>query len=264
MMNRILIASILTACSISSYAAETQAADTVFKQAEQLYTSKNYSAAFQEMQRLSQTGNAQATYNLGYMSQMGEGTPRDMKKAVSYYQTASDKGFAKASLTLAHAYRDGSLGLVKNTEEYKKFLKKALEQGSDDAVVETATMLFSQNNLNADKAGLQILMPLVQKNYYPAVQVKAYYDMSLGVKNKNPLMLNQGIQALQSIAQKGYAPAAMALATMMANGDVIPQNLPEAQKVFTELAKQNVPNAQESLNHVNQLIEAKQKTDSKK
>ncbi len=87
---------------------------------------------------------------------------------------------------------------------------------------------------------------MIRKGNYPAIQVKALYDISQGVENKNPLMKRQGIEALQTIAQKGYAPASMALATMMANGNIIPQNLPQAKQI-TELAKQNVPNARESL-----------------
>ena len=67
-------------------------------------------------------------------------------------------------------------------------------------------------------------------------------------------MKRQGIEALQTIAQKGYAPASMALATMMANGNIIPQNLPQAKQIFTELAKQNVPNARESLASVEKLL----------
>ena len=42
----------------------------------------------------------------------------------------------------------------------------------------------------------------------------------------------------------------------MANGDVIEQNLPEAQKIFSSLAAQNIPNAKESLAKVEQAIAA--------
>lgn len=51
----------------------------------------------------------------------------------------------------------------------------------------------------------------------------------------------------------------MALATMMANGNIIPQNLPQAKKIFIELANQNVPNAKESLASVDKIIAEKSK-----
>ena len=47
---------------------------------------------------------------------------------------------------------------------------------------------------------------------------------------------------------------------MLTNGNIIDQNLPEAQKIFSELAKNNVPKAKESLDVVNKLIAEKGKT----
>ncbi|MGE8542656.1 MAG: sel1 repeat family protein, partial [Acinetobacter sp.] len=46
----------------------------------------------------------------------------------------------------------------------------------------------------------------------------------------------------------------MAVGNMFTNGNIIPQNLPEAQKIFTALAKENVPQAKESLATVNKMI----------
>lgn len=261
-MKKLLIASLITLSSASIFAADstTTAAKTdVFKQAEQLYAAKNYSAAFQEMQRLAQTGNAQAIYNLGYMTQMGQGTAKDSSKALKYYEDASNKGYAQASYTLAQIYETGELGVAKDSNKFSQYIQKASAQGSDDATVKIATILFAQKKPQSHQIALQKLAPLIRKSNYPATQVKALYDISQGVENKNPLMKRQGIEALQSIAQKGYAPASMALATMMANGNIIPQNLPEAKKIFTELANQNVPNAKESLASVDKIIAEKSK-----
>ncbi|WP_111856194.1 tetratricopeptide repeat protein [Acinetobacter oleivorans] len=261
-MKKLLIASLITLSSASIFAADstTTAAKTdVFKQAEQLYAAKNYSAAFQEMQRLAQTGNAQAIYNLGYMTQMGQGTAKDSSKALKYYEDASNKGYAQASYTLAQIYETGELGVAKDSNKFSQYIQKASAQGSDDATVKIATILFAQKKPQSHQIALQKLAPLIRKGNYPATQVKALYDISQGVENKNPLMKRQGIEALQSIAQKGYAPASMALATMMANGNIIPQNLPEAKKIFTELANQNVPNAKESLASVDKIIAEKNK-----
>lgn len=52
----------------------------------------------------------------------------------------------------------------------------------------------------------------------------------------------------------------MAVGNMLTNGNIIDQNLPEAQKIFSELAKNNVPKAKESLDVVNKLIAEKGKT----
>lgn len=261
-MKKLLIASLIAISSSSIFAADTTtsaAKNDVFKQAEQLYAAKNYPAAFQEVQRLAQTGNAQAIYNLGYMTQMGQGTAKDNAKALKYYEDASNKGYAQASYTLAQIYETGELGVAKDSNKFSQYIQKAAAQGSDDATVKIATILFAQKKPQSHQIALQKLAPLIRKGNYPAIQVKALYDISQWVENKNPLMKRQGIEALQTIAQKGYAPASMALATMMANGNIIPQNLPQAKQIFTELAKQNVPNARESLASVEKIIAEKNK-----
>jgi TPR repeat protein len=43
------------------------------------------------MDRLAKTGNAQAIYNQGFMSELGQGTAQDSKKALAAYQEASIK-----------------------------------------------------------------------------------------------------------------------------------------------------------------------------
>ena len=46
----------------------------------------------------------------------------------------------------------------------------------------------------------------------------------------------------------------MAVGNMFANGNIVPQNLPEAKKIFTALAKENVPQAKASLATVDKMI----------
>jgi len=144
-MKKLLIASLITLSSASIFAADntTTAAKTdAFKQAEQLYAAKNYPAAFQEMQRLAQTGNAQAIYNLGYMTQTGQGTAKDSSKALKYYEDASSKGYAQASYTLAQIYETGELGVAKDSNKFSQYIQKASAQGSDDATVKIATIFI--------------------------------------------------------------------------------------------------------------------------
>ena len=258
-MKKLLIASLILATSHSIFAADnkTTAKPDAFAKATQLYEAKNYPAAFQEMQRLAESGNAQAIYNLGYMTQTGQGTVKDEKKAVQYYQDASNKGFAKASYTLAQAYHLGHLGISKNTQKYKEYLDKASNQGSEEAIVETAKILFEQGKPEYDQIAVQKLLPLLRKDYYPAKHLKTIYDLSLGVKNKNPIMQQQAIESIKDLAKRGYAPSLMLLANMLANGYVIDQNLEEAKHIFSRLAQLNHPNAKDSLAQVEAAIAAK-------
>lgn len=257
-MKKLLIASLIAITCNSVFAAEKGNADVIFSKANQLYEAKNYTAAFQEIQRIAASGNAQAIYNLGSMTQQGLGTAKDEKKAFEYFQDASNKGFGKASYELAQIYQHGknSIGINKDTQKYKTYLDKAAKQGSEEASVEIATLLFAQGKPEYDQLAMQQLRPLIKKNYYPAIHLKALYDLSIGVKNKNPIMQQNAVSSIRSLATKGYIPSLMALGNMLANGNIVNQNLPEAKKIFTELATQNVPNAKESLAKVEQAIAA--------
>ena len=59
---------------------------------------------------------------------------------------------------------------------------------------------------------------------------------------------------MQDLAQSGYIPALMAVGNMFTNGKIVPQNLVEAKKIFSALAKENVPQAKESLAVVDKMI----------
>ena len=68
--------------------------------------------------------NAQAIYNLGYMTQMGQGTPKDNAKALKYYEDASNKGYAQASYRLAQIYETGELGVAKDSNKFSQYVQK--------------------------------------------------------------------------------------------------------------------------------------------
>ena len=255
-MKKILLATLLSISCVSAFAADAPKSnvDPAFAKAQQLIQAKNFPAAYQELDRLAKTGNAQALYNLGYLTQTGQGTTKDDAKALKYYQDASAKGYPVASYVLAQSYAVGQLGLAKDPKKVREYLEKSSSQGFDDATVELAVLLFSEGTPASDKLGLQKIDPLVKKNFAPAIHAKALYDITDGVKKKNATIVNQGLTAIQNLAKKGYIPALMAVGNMMVNGNIVDQNLPEAQKIFAELAKNNVPKAKESLDVVNKLI----------
>lgn len=55
----------------------------------------------------------------------------------------------------------------------------------------------------------------------------------------------------------------MAVGNMFANGKIVPQNLPEAQKIFSALAKENIPQAKESLAVVDKMMAEQAKAPAK-
>jgi len=253
-MKKILLTSLIAVTSTFSMAAPSSDKNPAFEQIEQLIKANDYTTAYQQLQKLAQEGNPQALYNLGYLTQVGKGVTKNEQQALKYYQQASEKGYVVADYVLANNYVTGGLGLPKDEKKAREYLEKASNAGFDDATVQLAVALFSENKPASDQQALKRLDPLIKKNSMPAIHTKALYDISTGIKNKQENKVNQGLQSIQNLAKKGYIPALMAVGNMLANGTIVQQNLPEAQKIFSALAQQNVPRAKESLDTVNKMM----------
>lgn len=252
-MKKILCVALLALANSVSFAA-TPAVDPAFGKIQELVKAKDFNSAYKELETLSKAGNAQATYNLAYLTQAGQGTKQDSKKAVQLYEQAGAKGYPLANYVLAQNYATGGLGLTKNETKSREFLEKAANQGFDDAIVELAVILFSEGKDASDKLALAKLDPLIKKGSYPATHARALYDISSGFKTKSEAPIKKGLASIQDLGKKGYIPALMAIANMFVNGNIVPQNLPEAKKIFSTLAEQDVPQAKQGLEVVNKLI----------
>lgn len=268
-MKKIILASLVALSSSLTLAegatsSKEQKIAPEFAQIDALMKANNMQGAYQELDKLAKTGNPQAIYNLGYLTQIGQGTAKDEKKAVKLYKEAAKKGYPVANYVLGKNYMVGSLGLKQDTAKAKQYLEKASNQGFADATIDLAVLLFAEAKPASDQLALQKLDPLIKKNNYQAIHAKALYDISLGFKNRNEAPIKQGLQSIQDLAQKGYIPALMAVGNMFTNGKIVPQNLPEAKKIFSILAKENVPQAKESLAVVNKLIAQQAKKPAKK
>ena len=254
-MKKIILASII-ALSSNFALAETAkpSIDPAFAKIETMVKAKDMKGAYQELDKLAKTGNPQAIYNLGYLTQTGQGTAKDEKKAIKLYEESANKGYPVANYVLGKNYMAGTLGLKQDLNKAKQYLEKASKQGFDDATVDLAVLLFAEGTPASDKLALQKLDPLIKKDNYQAIHAKALYDISLGFKTKNEASIKQGLKGMQDLAQNGYIPALMAVGNMFTNGKIVPQNLVEAKKIFSALAKENVPQAKESLAVVDKMI----------
>ncbi len=263
-MKKLLLAGLI-ALSSQFAAAETntQSIDPEFAKIESMVKANNMTGAYQALDKLAKQGNAQAMYNLAYLTQSGQGTAKNEKKAVELYKQSADKGYPVANYVLGKNYITGSLGLPTDINKAKQYLNKASSQGFDDATIDLAVLLFSENKPESNKEGLAKLDPLIKKGNYQAIHAKALYDISLGFKNKDEKLVQAGLTSIQDLAKKGYIPALMAVGNMFVNGNIIPQNLPEAKKIFAALAKENIPQAKESLAVVDKLMAEQAKGTSK-
>ncbi|ANF82403.1 hypothetical protein A3K93_09480 [Acinetobacter sp. NCu2D-2] len=257
-MKKILLAALVAVSTQFTFAntapASTQKVDPEFAKIEQLVNQKNFKGAYNALSALANKGNAQAIYNLGYLTQTGQGTKKDEKRAIQLYQQASDKGYPIASYVLGKNYAAGTLGLTQDINKAKQLFDKASKNGLMDASIDYAVLMFSENKPESDKKGLERLAPLIKAGNQQAIHAKALYDISNGFKLKDDKPIKAGLESIQNLAKQGYIPALMAMGNMLANGKIVEQNLPEAKKIFGALAENNVPQAKESLQTVEKMI----------
>ena len=253
MMKAIILASAISLLMAINLSVAAAAAENNFALVEKSIAAQDFKTAYQELDRLAKTGDAQAIYGLASLTASGQGTNKDEKKALQLFEQAASKNYPLAHYALGHAYLSGQLGLKADSNKGKNHLEKAAAQ-YDPAAIDLALLFFSEEQPNSQQKGMKVLEPLIKKQNPQALYTKAMYDISLGMKNKNMTPLNAGISSISELAAKGYIPALMAAGNLMAGGIIVEQDLPEARKIFDALSKENVPNAKESLVEVNKMI----------
>ncbi len=117
-MKKLLIASLIAITCNSVFAAEKGNADVIFSKANQLYEAKNYTAAFQEIQRIAASGNAQAIYNLGSMTQQGLGTAKDEKRHLNTFKMPQIKDLVRRVMN-SHKYIDMVKAILESRKTHR-------------------------------------------------------------------------------------------------------------------------------------------------
>ena len=85
-----------------------------------------------EIEKLAESGDIEAQFNLGFMFDQGQGVPQNYAEAVKWYRKAADHGHVDAQYFLGTMYVQGQ-GVPQNYAEATTWLKKAAEQGLTDA-----------------------------------------------------------------------------------------------------------------------------------
>jgi len=112
---------------------------------------KDFNRALQLIRPLAEAGNPFAQWLLGDMYKNGEGLPRDMKMALSWWTKAAAKGLPDAQLSLGDSYAAGQ-GVPENWSEAVKWWRKAADQNIPRAQTGLGLALYSGHGVQEDKA----------------------------------------------------------------------------------------------------------------
>jgi TPR repeat protein len=94
----------------------------------------DYADAIQSFTNEATKGNSQAKYWLGYMNELGLGTPRDAQQAIRLYREAADKNVIAAELRLGDLYLHGNY-VPPDPDSAKSYLERAAYQGEPRAAM---------------------------------------------------------------------------------------------------------------------------------
>ena len=150
-----------------------------------------------------------------FMHLYGDGTDKDVQKALEWMNKAADQDFIPALLKLAHFLETGRDGIKREPKKVVEYLTRAADLGSPEAEYRLAEILFiiGDRGVEKDPKKAQELMTRSADKGY----VLAQYDLGMmhlygsnGVE-KNPLKAYKWINAA---AKQGFTEAQRLLPTV--------------------------------------------------
>lgn len=260
-MKKLFLATALTLTTTFAFA---NAVDP-FTEVKTLIQSNDHTGAFKALEKVAKSNHPDALYNLGYLTEIGQGTTQNNKKALRYYEKAAKQGSSLANFVLAQSYETGRLGLKANPKKAQSYLETADRLGSVDAKVEIAEQLFAKRNTQSNQQALAKLAPLVQQGHVAAAYSQATFKINDGFRLRNTTQIQQGLTELHALGQKGHVASLLLLGNLYATGSLIKEDLNKAKIIFTALDQAKVAQAKPALEIVNQaLAKQAQASNSKK
>lgn len=187
-----------------------------------------------QLQKLADSGDADAQFNLGMMYRKGEGVPKDDAKAMELYQKAAAQGHAKAQYGLGWVYSYG-LGVSKDAAKAVEWYQKAAAQGN-------ASAQYSLGLMYADGEGVPKDVAKAVEWFQKAAQSdsSAYDFMPMEFRPTSRAQLKLAViyangqgapkdaakaaEWLQKAAAQGYDVAQFNLGRMYAMGQGVPKD----------------------------------------
>ncbi len=145
-----------------------------------LQEAEQYAEAWKWYEEAAKSHEPVAYYNLGIMTEHGEGVEKDYKKAFNFYKKAADKGYDEAQYCMGYFYDEG-LATESDPEKATKYFALAADQGHEEALLEMGKRLKDGIGIEPDaaRAAKYLLMLVEQSNNSEAM-------MLLGALHENP------------------------------------------------------------------------------
>lgn len=208
------------------------------------YKSEDYATALKEWLPLAKKGDASAQHNLGVMYKKGQGVPKNLITAVSWYRKAATQGDASSQNALAVMYETGN-GVKKNEAEAVIWYRKAAEQGYANA--QTSLGVMYQYGKGIQKDEMESVnwyrKAADQGNAQAQTNLGAMYEVGAAVQKDEA----EAVTWYSKAAEQGYARAQGYLGGMYRSGTGITKNYEKAAEWLRKGAEQGSAYAQANL-----------------
>ncbi len=164
----------------------------------------------------------------------------DRTTAITYYQSASDKGNTAARIKLA-AITGGEENIV-NRKELLEIFKQLAEIGNPLDKTRYANLLISTawSDSDREEAFKWYLSAALDGNPNSMMQVANMYHNGLGVKKDDSLY----VKWISTASDLGHQKAMTALADIYMDGKYVERDQSKALEIYIKLAEQGIANMQ--------------------
>ncbi len=194
---------------------------------------------FQEAAAKADSGDAEAMAEVARMLREGDGTKKDLPRAVSYYRKAIESGNVKAASSLGYMYIVGE-GVKSDLAEAERLLSMAVEAGDSGAMCNMGFLYSGKDparSLECFEKAASMGSAQAMKN------LGAMYSAGQGVAADK----KKGAEWYSKAVELGDADSICVLASMYRNGDGIPQDKAKAAELYRKAAEMGESDAQYDL-----------------
>ncbi len=195
----------------------------------------DYISALSLWTPLASEGNAAAQYSIGLLYDQGKGVKKDSKRAIQYFQSASDQNLAVAQYYLGMKYFAG-LGVTKDTTQARHLLNKAAKNDYIKAQFQLANM-YDQGKANQQNHMLAThwFTKAAENGYGPAQHSLATRFLT---GKGTTLNLKQGIFWLEKATEQHDSDAMRDLGFMYFKGMGVKKDFKQAHDLLIPPAEE--------------------------
>jgi TPR repeat protein len=154
----------------SAGAAEQETVHLQLEKAKEDVHQAHYRRAYSQFKKLANRGQVPAQHISGLMCEKGCGTPKNLKKAVTYYKLAAKNDFAQSQSKLGHMYLIGNAVVKKDYDKAKLWLEKAANNNVPEAQHSLGLMYANGEGVQQNLAQAEHWLKRSAANGVPAAE----------------------------------------------------------------------------------------------